>query len=81
MIYLFFFKQLTSNPDGVGKEFTQRMSNLIIVYVIVAIIVAAVELPPITAGVIGGIVLLVHVFIKNTSLYANKAPTAAVPAN
>lgn len=69
LIYLFFFKQLTSDPDGVGKEFTKRMSNLIIVFVIVAIIVAAVELPPITAGVIGGIVFLVHWFIKTKSSY------------
>ena len=71
LIYLFFFKQLTSNPDGVGKEFTKRMSNLIMAFVIVAIIVAAVELPPITAGVIGGIVFLVHLFIRNKSAYAS----------
>ena len=80
LIYLFFFKQLTSNPDGVGKEFTKRMSNLIIVFVIVAIIVAAVELPPMTAGVIGGIVFLVHLFIKNKSAYSN-SNNAAAPAN
>ena len=78
LIYLFFFKQLTTNSAELAPEFTKRMSNLIIVFVIVAIIVAAIQLPPITAGVIGVIVILVHFFVKNKSLYANKT---AAPAN
>lgn len=71
-IYLFFFQQLTTNSAKLSPEFTKRMSNLIGVFVIVAIIVAAMQLPPITAGVIGGVVFLVHLFIKNKGLYAAK---------
>jgi hypothetical protein len=73
LLYLFLFKQVTTNSAELAPEFTKRMSNLIIVYVVAAIIVAAIQLPPITAGVIGIIVFLAHLIIKNKSLYTKDA--------
>jgi hypothetical protein len=58
LFYLFFMKQLFSeDPNKVGNEFMSRMKHLIIVFVIVALIVAAVQLPPVAAGIMTGIVL------------------------
>jgi hypothetical protein len=59
LIYLFFFKRFISNPDDVSDEFTKRMSHLIVVFVIVALIVAAIQLPPVTAGALAFIVAAV----------------------
>jgi|LakMenE01Jun11ns_1017448.scaffolds.fasta_scaffold9800506_1 hypothetical protein len=67
LIYLFFFKQLAVNSDKLGPEFTKRMSNLMTGFVIVAVIVAAMQLPLESAGVIGGIILLATLFMKNKS--------------
>ena len=67
LIYLFFFKQLATNSDELGPEFTKRMSNLVWVFVIAAVIVAAMQLPAISACVIAGIVGLVMWFMKNKS--------------
>ena len=59
LIYLFFFKRFVSDPNDVSDEFTNRMTYLIVVYVIVALIVAAIQLPPITAGAMAIIVAVV----------------------
>lgn len=67
LFYLFFFKQLAINSDKLGPEFTKRMSNLVWVFVIAAVIVAAMQLPAISACVIAGIVGLVMWFMKNKS--------------
>ena len=69
LVYLFLFKQLTSNSDNFGPEFAKRMSNLMIVFVIAAVIVAAMQLPTISAAIIGGIMFLAMLFMKNKSLY------------
>lgn len=74
LIYLFFFKQLvlagkSGNSSNLSEEFTKRMSNWTIVYVIVAVIVAAIQLPTISATVIIGMVLLAFIFKKNKSVY------------
>jgi hypothetical protein len=74
LIYLFFFKQLvlagkSDNSSNLSEEFTKRMSNLIPVFVIVAVIVAAIQLPALSACVIGGIVLLALIFTKTKSVY------------
>ena len=59
LFYLFFIKQLFSDdPNKVGNEFMSRMKHLIIVFVIVALIIAAVQLPPAAAGTMAGIVLV-----------------------
>jgi hypothetical protein len=59
IIYLFFIKQLSSDSSKVSNEFMSRMKYLIVVYVIVALIIAAVQLPPATTGamVVGAIIL------------------------
>lgn len=59
LFYLFFIKQLSSDSNKVSNEFMSRMKYLIIVYVIVALIIAAVQLPPATTGtmVVGAIIL------------------------
>jgi len=78
LIYLFFFKRFISNPTEVGDEFTSRMSYLIVVFVIVALIVAAIQLPPITAGalaIIVAVVSMVSYYITRPS--GNKAASAA----
>jgi hypothetical protein len=67
LFYLFFFKQLAINSDKLGPEFTKRMSNLMTGFVILAVIVAVMQLPLESAGVIGGIVLLATWFMKNKS--------------
>lgn len=77
LIYLFFFKRFISNPDDVGEEFTKRMSHLIVVFVIVALIVAAIQLPPITAGALAFIVAAVSMISYwITRLSGNKAASA-----
>ncbi len=68
LLYLFFIKQVI-HSDEYGSEFAKRMSNLIVVFVIVAAIVAIVQLPPISAGIIATIVFLATLFMKNKSLY------------
>ena len=81
LIYLFLFKRLISDPDKVSDEFTKRMSYLIVVFVIVALIVAASQLPPSTAGsmaVIVFVVGLVSHYITRPS--GGKAAVAAVAA-
>lgn len=64
IIYLFFIKQLSSDSSKVSNEFMSRMKYLIIVYVIVTLSIAAVQLPPPTTGamVVGAIILyyLIH---------------------
>jgi hypothetical protein len=50
ILYLFFIKQLSSDSNKVSNEFMSRMKYLIIVYVVVALIIAAVQLPPATTG-------------------------------
>ena len=67
LVYLFFFKQLATNSDKLGPEFTNRMSNLMTWFVIVAVIVALIQLPLASAGVIGGIVAFAMWFMKNKS--------------
>lgn len=58
LIYLFYFKQLFSDdPMIVTGEFMRRMKHLILVFVIVALILAAVQLPPASAGVMAFVVL------------------------
>ena len=69
LLYLFFFKQLVSNSDNYGPEFSKRMSNMVVVFVIVAVIVAMVQLPPISAAIIASIMFLAMLFMKNKSLY------------
>jgi len=74
LIYLFFFKQLvlagkSDNSSNLSAEFTKRMSNMMMVFVIVAVIVAAMQLPALCACVIGGIVLLALIFTKTKSVY------------
>ena len=58
LFYLFFIKQLTGDSTKVGDEFMSRMKYLIIVFVIVALIVAAIQLPPQAAGAMTVIVVL-----------------------
>jgi hypothetical protein len=72
LFYLFFFKQLFSaDPSKVSAEFMRRMKHLIIVYVIVALIIATVQLPPEAAGAMAVAVLLsggiIHYFSKKTA--------------
>jgi hypothetical protein len=72
LFYLFFFKQLFSaDPSKVCDEFMRRMKHLIIVYVIVALIIATVQLPPEAAGAMAVAVLLsggiIHYFSKKTA--------------
>jgi hypothetical protein len=70
LIYLFFFKRFISDPNKVSDEFTNRMTYLIVVYVIVALIVAAIQLPPITAGamaIIVAVVSMVSYYITRSS--------------
>jgi cobalamin synthase len=67
LIYLFLFKQLAVNSDKLGPEFTKRMSSLMTGFVILAVIVAVIQLPLTSAGVIAGIVLLARWFMKNKS--------------
>lgn len=67
LFYLFFFKQLATNSDKLGPEFTKRMSSLMTGFVILAVIVAVIQLPLTSAGVIAGIVLLAAWFMKNKS--------------
>lgn len=72
LFYLFFFKQLFSaDPSKVCDEFMSRMKYLIIVFVIVALIIAAGQLPPQAAGAMAVTVLLsggiVHYFSKKTA--------------
>lgn len=69
LMYLFFLKQLVSNSDNYGPEFSKRMSNIVIVFVVVAVIVAMVQLPPISAAIIASIMFLAMLFMKNKSLY------------
>ena len=59
LFYLFFIKQLAGNSNKVSNEFMSRMKYFIVVYVIVALIIAAVQLPPATTGamVVGAISL------------------------
>jgi len=68
LLYLLWVKQLI-NSDKYGSEFSKRMSNMVIVFVIVAVIVAMVQLPPISAGIITTIMFLTMLFMKNKSLY------------
>lgn len=72
LLYLFFIKQLIQS-DKYGSEFAKRMSNLIVVFVIVAAIVAIVQLPPISAGIIASVTFLAILFMKNKSLYKQPA--------
>ena len=72
LLYLFFIKQLI-HSDEYGSEFAKRMSNLIVVFVIVAAIVAIVQLPPISAGIIASVTFLAILFMKNKSLYKQPA--------
>jgi hypothetical protein len=64
IIYLFFIKQLSSDSSKVSNEFMSRMKYLIVVYVIVTLSIAAVQLPPPTTGamIVGAIILyyLIH---------------------
>lgn len=53
LLYLFLFKQLIANPANLAAEFTKRMSNFIVLFVICAIIVAGIQLPPSTAAAAG----------------------------
>lgn len=73
LLYMFFFKQLIRNSDNYGPEFSKRMSNMVIVFVVVAVIVAMVQLPPISAAIIASIVFLAMIFMKNKSLYKSKS--------
>jgi hypothetical protein len=72
LLYLFFIKQLIQS-DEYGSEFAKRMSNLIVVFVIVAAIVAIIQLPPISAGIIASVTFLAILFMKNKSLYKQPA--------
>lgn len=72
LMYLFLAKQLI-HSDKYGSEFAKRMSNMIVVFVIVAAIVAIIQLPPISAGIIATIVFLAILFMKNKSLYKQPA--------
>jgi hypothetical protein len=69
LIYLFLFKQFIKDPIAFSTEFTKRMSNFIVLFVIAAIIVAGAQFPPETAAVAGGVVILVgalvHYLTKN----------------
>ena len=78
LTYLFFFKRFISNSDKVSDEFTNRMTYLIVVYVIVALIVAAIQLPPITAGALAFIVAAVSMISYwITKPSGNKAAASA----
>jgi hypothetical protein len=72
LLYPFFIKQVI-HSDEYGSEFAKRMSNMIVVFVIVAAIVAIIQLPPISAGIIATIVFLAILFMKNKSLYKQPA--------
>lgn len=72
LLYLFFIKQVI-HSDEYGSEFAKRMSNMIVVFVIVAALVAIIQLPPISAGIIATIVFLAILFMKNKSLYKQPA--------
>jgi len=79
LIYLFFFKRFISDPDKVSDEFTKRMSYLIIVYVIVALIVAAIQLPPMTAGAMAIIVAVVSIISYYITGSGKKSAGVQVP--
>jgi len=68
LMYLFLAKQLI-HSDKYGSEFAKRMSNMVVVFVIVAVIVAMVQLPPISAGVITAIMFVAMLIMKNKSLH------------
>jgi hypothetical protein len=80
LIYLFFIKRLISDPDKVSDEFTKRMSYLIVVFVIVALIIAASQLPATTAGAMAVVVFLVGLVSHLMKGYGSKAAVAAVGA-
>lgn len=69
--YIFTFKQIFSNSDNYGTEFTKRMPMLIIAFNILAILMSWVELPKSTAGVITGLIFAAMLFFKNKSLKKN----------
>jgi hypothetical protein len=59
LFYLFYFKQLFSDdPMIVTNEFMRRMKPFILVFVIVALIMAAVQLPPASAVIMAVVVLV-----------------------
>jgi len=83
LIYLFFFKRFMSNPNDVGDEFSKRMSYLIVVFVIVALIVAAIQLPATTAGALAVVVFIVGLvshYMTGSSKKSGSATTSASAA-
>jgi hypothetical protein len=62
-------KQILTPTNNYGAEFSKRMSNMVVVFVIVAVIVAMVQLPTISAAIIASIMFLTMIFMKNKSLY------------
>lgn len=69
LLYMFFMKQILTPTNNYGGEFSKRMSNMVVVFVIVAVIVAMVQLPTISAAIIASIMFLTMLFMKNKSLY------------
>ena len=70
--YIFSFKQIVSNSDNYGTEFSKRIPMLIIIFNILAVVFSWVQLPNSTAGVITGFIFVAMLFFKNQSLKKNK---------
>lgn len=70
--YIFSFKQIVSNSDNYGTEFSKRIPMLIIIFNILAVVFSWVQLPKSTAGVITGLIFVAMLFFKNQSLKKNK---------
>lgn len=71
LIYLFLFKQLIKDPIAFSADFTRRMSDFIVLFVIGAIIVAGMQLPPATAAAAGGVVILVGALVHHATKKSN----------
>lgn len=71
LLYLFFIKPIKDNADDFKNEFMNRMKYLITGFVIMAVIVAFVQLPSESAGVIMGALILFSVFLKKNSKQNN----------
>ena len=67
LLYLFFIKPIKDNADEFKTEFMNRMKYLITGFVIMALIVAFVQLPSTAAWVLIGTVILVSLFLKKNS--------------
>ena len=67
LLYLFFIKPMNDNADDFKTEFMNRMKYLITGFVIMAVIVAFIQLPSAAAWTMAGIVVLGSWFLKKKS--------------